>query len=97
MPAKKQANAAKRTQLKWAYRDGTPTFYTNNIEIRVSNADVMFRIGEISGRVEESGEMEVYERARLFMTLEHARSLLRVLSESMRKVTQDDEDVVAVE
>jgi hypothetical protein len=57
--------------------------YTNNIQIAVSPFDVRMDIGD--AQQDDTGIVKVTQKLQLVMSAEHARALLRVLDELLKK------------
>ena len=60
-----------------------PSVYSNNVHMTTSNYDIRFSFGEIV-KVDEQ-ELVTQERARVYMTLEHAKAFLHTLDTNIKK------------
>lgn len=58
-----------------------PNIYSNNVQIGFSNWDAWIQFGEILG--EREGRLLIAPKARVVMSLEHAKAFLKALQDSM--------------
>ena len=84
MAKKKSRNlkAIRRKETLVPMKDGLPV-YSNNVNMRTSNYDISFSFGEIV-KVDAT-ELVTQERARVYMTLEHAKAFLHALNSTIKK------------
>jgi hypothetical protein len=64
-----------------------PNIYTNNVQIGFSNWDAWLQLGEIMG--EREGRLLIAPKARVVMSLEHAKAFLKALQDSLRQFEEN--------
>ena|SRR6266540_7492601 len=61
--------------------------YSNNVRFGFTNWDMWFVFGEIAG--EKEGKLMIAPRARVVMSLSHAKAFLQAFQSSMEKFEKD--------
>lgn len=64
-----------------------PTYYTNNVNVDLTTFDVRLRLGQIHNATPE-GLLTINENARVFMSHQHFRALVKVMNETLLKLEQ---------
>lgn len=78
----KEVKSLKRKEILIPMKDFLPV-YSNNVNMATSNYDISFSFGEIV-KV-DAKELVTQERARVYMTLEHAKAFLHALNSTIKK------------
>lgn len=78
----KKIQQIKRKEVLIPMQDGLP-IYSNNVNIQSSTYDIRFSFGEIV-KVDQN-ELVTQERARVYMTLEHAKAFRYALDNNIKK------------
>ena len=90
MPAKKttKPKVVKVSDLEWRdMESAVPRFYSNNVQIRMTVMDLVFRFGEFSE--EKDGGFCIREVARVSMSPQHAKALRKVLNQYIDQYETD--------
>ena len=78
----KELKPLKRNESLLPMKDGLPV-YSNNVHISTSNYEIKFSFGEILTADQKT--IVTQERARVYMTLEHAKAFLHALDNNIKK------------
>ena len=83
---KDEEGQEKRTDFHRVQSSNFVSFYTNNVEIGFSAWDMRLIFGEIMGMKE--GKVLTEERARIIMSLQHAKVFAALLVQQIEKIEQ---------